>query len=65
MLKFGKSKPRPLAGGWKKFEFLCTECDTLIEFTSYYAEVPTPKCPCYWQKVISINSFMIEEKKHA
>jgi hypothetical protein len=49
-----------LAGGWKKFEFLCTECDTLMEFTSYYAEVPVPRCPCEHQAVIQINSFMIE-----
>lgn len=52
-----------LAGGWKKFEFLCTECDTLIEFTSYYAEVPTPQCPCEHQAVIRINAFMIEKEE--
>jgi hypothetical protein len=49
-----------LAGGWMKHEFLCTECDTLIEFTSYYAEVPVPRCPCEHQAVIRINAFRLE-----
>lgn len=39
---------------WIKYDYLCTECDTLIEITSYL-KVDVPKCPCSHQAVIRIN----------
>jgi hypothetical protein len=44
---------------WTKHEFLCTECDTLMEITTYWKDqfINTPQCPCPHQAVIRINKY--------
>jgi len=43
---------------WVKYDYLCTECDTLMEITTYWKEefVPVPACPCPHQSIIKINT---------
>ena len=47
---------------WTKHEFLCTECDTLMEFTTYWDDeyVPTPNCPCPHQAIVKLNKTRLE-----
>ena len=45
---------------WTKWEFLCTECDTLMEITTYLGHVFVPRCPCPHQAVVRINKFDME-----
>ena len=43
---------------WTKHEFLCTECDTLMEITTYWDDeyVRTPNCPCPHQAIVKLNT---------
>jgi len=54
-------------GYWMKHEFLCTECDSLMETTTYWKDqfVPTPACPCPHHAIIKINSHKVEVKVNA
>jgi hypothetical protein len=54
-------------GYWVKHEFLCTECDSLMETTTYWKDeyVPTPDCPCPHKAIIKINSHKVEVKVNA
>lgn len=42
---------------WTKHEYLCTECDTLMEITTYWNDgyVPIPACPCPHQAIIKLS----------
>jgi hypothetical protein len=42
---------------WTKYEYLCTECDTLMEITTYWKNIKAPRCPCPHQAVIRINKY--------
>jgi hypothetical protein len=46
---------------WTKHEFLCTECDTLMEFTTYWKDeyIATPICPCPHQAIIKLNTHVL------
>lgn len=46
---------------WTKHEFLCTECDTLMEFTTYWKDeyIATPVCPCPHQAIIKLNTHVL------
>jgi len=46
---------------WTKHEFLCTECDTLIEITTYWKDeyIATPICPCPHQAIIKLNTHVL------
>jgi hypothetical protein len=43
---------------WTKHEFLCTECDTLMEITTYWKDeyIATPICPCPHQAIVKLNT---------
>ena len=43
---------------WTKHEYLCTECDTLMEITTYWKDkfVPIPACPCPHQAIVKLNT---------
>lgn len=43
---------------WIKHEYLCTECDTLMEITTYWKDefVRTPNCPCPHQAIVKLGS---------
>lgn len=47
---------------WIKYEWLCTECDTLMELSTYWIEeyVPIPACPCPHQAIIRIGKHVLE-----
>ena len=47
---------------WIKYEWLCTECDSLMELTTYWTEeyVPIPDCPCPHKAIIRINKHALE-----
>ena len=46
---------------WVKYDYLCTECDTLMEITTYWKEefVPVPACPCPHQSIIKLRETKI------
>jgi hypothetical protein len=48
-------------GAWVKHQYLCTECDSLMEITTYWKEeyVPTPDCPCPHKAIIKLNSVVV------
>jgi hypothetical protein len=31
---------------WTKFDYLCTNCDTLIEITTLHTDIEDPQCVC-------------------
>ena len=43
---------------WTKHEYLCTECDTLMEITTYWSDeyIRTPNCPCPHQAIVKLGS---------
>jgi hypothetical protein len=45
---------------WTKYEFICTECDTLMEITTYLKSVDEPRCPCPHQAIVRVNKFDLE-----
>ena len=47
---------------WIKYEWLCTECDSLMELSTYWKEeyVTTPVCPCPHQAIIGIGRHVLE-----
>lgn len=45
---------------WTKYDFLCTECDTLIEITTYWDSMDEPRCPCFHQAIVRINKQELE-----
>jgi hypothetical protein len=51
---------------WTKHEWLCTECDTLMEFTTYWKDelVPIPACPCPHQAIIKLNTHVLESSSN-
>jgi hypothetical protein len=46
---------------WVKHDYLCTECDTLMEITTYWKEefVSIPACPCPHQAIIKLRETKI------
>lgn len=46
---------------WTKHEYLCTECDTLMEITTYWKGefVSVPACPCPYQSIIKLRETKI------
>jgi hypothetical protein len=45
---------------WTKYDFICTECDTLIEITTYWASMDEPRCPCPHQAIVRVNKFILD-----
>ena len=45
---------------WTKYEYICTECDSLMEITTYWQNVAEPKCPCPHQAIVRVNKFDLE-----
>jgi len=41
---------------WTKYDYLCTNCDTLIQITTTHTDLETPDCVCAEPEVISIGS---------
>ena len=50
---------------WTKYDYLCTDCDTLIEITTQQEHFFEPECPCNRDrsesKVIKINRQDIDQ----
>lgn len=46
---------------WVKYEYLCTNCDTLFEITSQNPLVFDPQCSCSTPNTIRINRFDVTE----
>lgn len=40
---------------WIRYEYLCTNCDTLIEITTHIEESASPTCPCPESQIILIG----------
>ena len=40
---------------WIKYNYLCTNCDTLIEITTLHRDIETPDCVCAEPEIISIG----------
>lgn len=58
-------KPQSLnmfESNWIKYEWLCTECDSLMELTTYWIEeyVTIPTCPCPHKQIIRIGKHVLE-----
>lgn len=51
---------------WIKYEWLCTECDSLMELSTYWKEeyVNTPVCPCPHQAIIGIGRHVLESSSN-
>lgn len=47
--------------GWTKHEYICTECDSLMEITTYWRDefVNPPKCPCPHQAITRVNKYTL------
>ena len=45
---------------WTKYEYICTECDSLMEITTYWQNIAEPKCPCPHQAIVRVNKFDLE-----
>lgn len=46
---------------WTKYEYLCTDCDTLFEITSMNPLVFVPTCSCDSPHTIQINRYDVTE----
>ena len=46
---------------WVKYDYICTNCDTLFEITSQNPLVFDPQCSCSMPHVIRINRFDVTE----
>jgi hypothetical protein len=46
---------------WTKYEYLCTNCDALIEVTANVPHALDPDCICGNGKVIRINKFPVTD----
>ena len=40
---------------WTKYDYVCTNCDTLIEITTLHEEVEDPYCVCAESAIVRIN----------
>ena len=40
---------------WTKYDYVCTNCDTLIEITTLHEEVEDPYCVCAKSAIVRIN----------
>ena len=47
---------------WIKYEWLCTECDSLMELSTYWKEeyVTIPDCPCPHKQIIEIGRHVLD-----
>lgn len=50
---------------WTKYDYLCTNCDTLIEITTQHQSAKDPYCVCAESAVIRINKHNVTHKKIA
>jgi DNA-directed RNA polymerase subunit RPC12/RpoP len=46
---------------WIKYEYLCTNCDSLFELTTQNPLVFEPVCSCDSQHIIRINRYNVTE----
>lgn len=46
---------------WTKYEYVCTNCDSLFEITTVNLLVSTPTCLCENPQTIRINRFDVTE----
>jgi hypothetical protein len=46
---------------WVKYEYICTNCDTLYEITSMNPLVSQPACTCSIPHIIRINRYDVTE----
>ena len=40
---------------WTRYDYLCTNCDTLIEITTLHEVIEDPYCVCAESAIILIN----------
>ena len=45
---------------WTKYEYICTECDSLMEITTYWQNIAEPKCPCPHQAIVRVNKYDLD-----
>ena len=46
---------------WTKYDYLCTDCDTLFEITTQNELIYEPKCFCDNPHVIRINRYDVSQ----
>ena len=46
---------------WIKYDYLCTNCDTLLEITTLHQDIEDPYCVCAESSVTRINKFDVTE----
>jgi DNA-directed RNA polymerase subunit RPC12/RpoP len=46
---------------WVKYEYLCTNCDSLFEITSQNPLIFDPTCTCSTPHIIRINRYDVTE----
>jgi len=46
---------------WVKYEFICTNCDSLYEVTSMNALIAEPACLCGYPHIIRINKYDVTD----
>jgi hypothetical protein len=46
---------------WVKYEYLCTNCDTLFEITSMNPLIADPSCTCSSPHTIRINRYDVTD----
>jgi hypothetical protein len=58
LLNAPPAKPMPTLWRtmWTKYDYLCTNCDTLIEITTLYKNPEDPYCVCSESAVIGIGT---------
>jgi hypothetical protein len=40
---------------WTKYDYLCTNCDSLIEITTLHTDIEDPQCVCAESAITRIN----------